>query len=113
MKLQDWFDSNNLNLDACRRGLAVVLMDSGYPNRSELWNLTDYRVSSVRGGAIWLMPNLTSTERTVWQAVKNFALPLTQLQCEREKEISLERGDLFRARCFEEWILTNFGETPA
>lgn len=38
---------------------AVVYPDAGWRNerqRAQLWQLRDYQVSSVSGGAIWLLP---------------------------------------------------------
>ncbi len=50
---------------------------------------------------------LTSTQRQVRQAVRNFLLTATPEELKREKEISLERNDQFRAQCVQELIDEN------
>lgn len=43
-------------------------------------------------------------QRQVYQAVRNYALTMNEAEMRREVEISRERGDEFRAQCFEALI---------
>lgn len=53
MTLNIWQERNNVKATPFRE--AMYLPDD-VPNRESLWSLTDYRVSSVSCGTIWLMP---------------------------------------------------------
>lgn len=47
---------------------------------------------------------LTPQQRQIRMAVRNFLLPATREQMVKELEISLERNDMFRAKCVQECI---------
>jgi hypothetical protein len=58
MTLSYWLgQSNESPIQNGNRYPFVVIPDNPLnPLRSQLWELEDYRVTSVAGGAIWLMP---------------------------------------------------------
>jgi hypothetical protein len=43
-------------------------------------------------------------QRQIRMNVRNFLLPATLDESQKELEISLEKGDAFRAACIKEWI---------
>lgn len=61
MTLQEWLDLDGQPYrrvdDPAKHAPAACIPDgSNLVDRWGLWHLTDYRVTSVTGGAIWLMP---------------------------------------------------------
>jgi hypothetical protein len=58
MTLGQWIQTANYPYTGRWNGHAYVIADcaGNPPARRSLWNLSDYRVSSVCGGSIWLMP---------------------------------------------------------
>jgi hypothetical protein len=63
MTLDEWVKLSPIK--PIQRGEAIVVPDSSLINdiRPQLWNLSDYFVSSVQGGAIWLIPNSLGSEK--------------------------------------------------
>lgn len=56
MTLQEWQDKTKTEIGFKPNKWVYVPDVGNLPSRSELWNLTDYRVTSVTGGVIWLLP---------------------------------------------------------
>lgn len=57
MKLADWLKAHTHNpVSDSRHEPAIGIADFIGPTRMQLWGLEDYRVTTVSGGTIWLMP---------------------------------------------------------
>jgi len=57
MTLQEWERANGERTMLHHPGLGARFIYYGInPNRKELWHLSDWRVTSVSGGTIWLLP---------------------------------------------------------
>jgi hypothetical protein len=54
--------SRTLNIYPHNHGASKVVPDFEHDNRWMLWRLTDYVVTSVSGGSIWLSPRRAETE---------------------------------------------------
>ncbi len=52
--LNGWAEANKIGL--IPYGECMTVPDQDYPDRSGLWALADYVVTSVTGGTIWLAP---------------------------------------------------------
>lgn len=65
MTLEEWTETNQIRAKVFDKPGYLKMMtvgDRSYPNRSELWNLSDYVVTSVEGGSIWLAPKALKEE---------------------------------------------------
>lgn len=69
------------------------------PQEKQLWYLEDYKVSSVRGGSIWLFPKWNSDKITLRNNIRNFLLTATTEEKIQEIRISIKNNDRFRAMC--------------
>jgi hypothetical protein len=58
MTLAEWAEQSEYRVGehGAARWVPDVATDRALAIRSQLWDLDDYRVSSVSGGTIWLMP---------------------------------------------------------
>lgn len=59
--LQQWADRHNVVVNT--KGLAKWFPDGVWPDRADLWHLSDYGVSSVQGGSIWFWTKPDSVDR--------------------------------------------------
>ena len=60
MTLKEWSEKTNIPIQTVQGGIfqgdTFVVVDHLYEPRRELWNLTDYAVSSVSSIVVWLVP---------------------------------------------------------
>ena len=58
MTLREWSEANGIlaTHPTTERGAVSVVVDINHPQRSDLWVLSDYHVSTVSGPVIWLVP---------------------------------------------------------
>lgn len=65
MTLEQWTESNQVraqDFDKPTYEPMKIVADRSYANRSELWHLSDYFVTSVEAGSIWLAKRKTPKE---------------------------------------------------
>jgi hypothetical protein len=111
MLLADWIKKTGIVLQECVGCKCIADVGDVGNASSGLWDLIDYVVSSRHAGTIWLVPiklkrdKLNPSQRATLMNVRNFMMLANEVELRRELEISLERGDEFRAACVRELII--------
>lgn len=61
MTLAEWSTKSGIQVERSGTGGTYVYVSDSVPMRRDLWSLSDYRVSSVAGLVIWLVPTLSGS----------------------------------------------------
>lgn len=110
MTLNQWVEKNQIV--AVRCGHARIVRQENNSNRSQLWKLSDYKVSGVNSGLIWLVRNPTEygsqfsdSQRSQRQNIRNACCSCNIHQMQQMMESLENRNDSFGRDCVEEFMM--------